>query len=397
MVPTGLAIALPDGYAAFVHPRSGLAARLGVGIVNAPGTVDAGYRGEIKVLAAQPRPAERRAAARAATASPSWWSSGSSRPRSTRWTLLPGSARGDGGFGSTGGFTLAEAGPTGSAREKTGSVSVFRRASPTTTSARLAGRRRDQPTDDATAEDDPPTTAVASSAGRRGPGARAVGRRRGRRPGRRWPGRPGRHVAARPPRPGGAGRGRPGPADIVVAVDLVLGDGALQLQPFARPAQRGHLGRGPRRDPRPASPSRAARPTRSTGRSAPSCAPGPGRAAGRQRRRPAGPVHRRRRAALVPARGAHRRGRRSRTRRPRRWCRVFRDVVVVRGAERDGAARADPAAAAGDADGRPRPMRAEDGTPTSDPTQPVRARPGDHRDPLTPAATPDRAGIRWTA
>ena len=50
LVPTGIAIALPSGYAAFVHPRSGLAARLGVSIVNAPGTVDAGYRGEIKVL-----------------------------------------------------------------------------------------------------------------------------------------------------------------------------------------------------------------------------------------------------------------------------------------------------------------------------------------------------------
>ena len=48
-VPTGIAIALPDGYAAFVHPRSGLAARHGVTIVNGPGTVDAGYRGEIKV------------------------------------------------------------------------------------------------------------------------------------------------------------------------------------------------------------------------------------------------------------------------------------------------------------------------------------------------------------
>lgn len=48
-VPTGIAIALPEGYAAFVHPRSGLAARHGVTIVNAPGTVDAGYRGEIKV------------------------------------------------------------------------------------------------------------------------------------------------------------------------------------------------------------------------------------------------------------------------------------------------------------------------------------------------------------
>src|SRR6516225_4755550 len=47
MVRTGIAIALPDGYAGFVHPRSGLAARHGITIVNAPGTVDAGYRGEI--------------------------------------------------------------------------------------------------------------------------------------------------------------------------------------------------------------------------------------------------------------------------------------------------------------------------------------------------------------
>lgn len=49
MLPTGIAIALPDGYAAFVHPRSGLAARTGMSLVNSPGTVDSGYRGEIKV------------------------------------------------------------------------------------------------------------------------------------------------------------------------------------------------------------------------------------------------------------------------------------------------------------------------------------------------------------
>lgn len=49
LVPTGVAIALPQGYAGFIHPRSGLAARHGLTIVNAPGTVDAGYRGEIKV------------------------------------------------------------------------------------------------------------------------------------------------------------------------------------------------------------------------------------------------------------------------------------------------------------------------------------------------------------
>ena len=48
-VPTGVAIALPEGYVGLVHPRSGLAARLGVTVLNAPGTVDAGYRGEILV------------------------------------------------------------------------------------------------------------------------------------------------------------------------------------------------------------------------------------------------------------------------------------------------------------------------------------------------------------
>lgn len=48
-MPTGVSVALPDGYAAFVVPRSGLAAKHGITIVNSPGTVDAGYRGEIRV------------------------------------------------------------------------------------------------------------------------------------------------------------------------------------------------------------------------------------------------------------------------------------------------------------------------------------------------------------
>jgi dUTP pyrophosphatase len=50
VLPTGLALALPEGYAAFVHPRSGLAARCGMSLVNAPGTIDAGYRGEVKLI-----------------------------------------------------------------------------------------------------------------------------------------------------------------------------------------------------------------------------------------------------------------------------------------------------------------------------------------------------------
>lgn len=50
VVPTGLAIEIPDGYAGFVQPRSGLAVRHGIGIVNSPGLIDSGYRGEIRVV-----------------------------------------------------------------------------------------------------------------------------------------------------------------------------------------------------------------------------------------------------------------------------------------------------------------------------------------------------------
>ena len=51
MVPTGIAIAIPQGYAGFVQPRSGLAAKQGITIVNTPGLIDSGYRGEVKVIA----------------------------------------------------------------------------------------------------------------------------------------------------------------------------------------------------------------------------------------------------------------------------------------------------------------------------------------------------------
>jgi dUTP pyrophosphatase len=50
VVPTGIAIEIPDGYAGFVQPRSGLAARHGIGVVNSPGLIDSGYRGEIRVV-----------------------------------------------------------------------------------------------------------------------------------------------------------------------------------------------------------------------------------------------------------------------------------------------------------------------------------------------------------
>lgn len=50
VVPTGLAVAIPEGYAGFVQPRSGLAARRGIAVVNSPGLIDSGYRGEIRVV-----------------------------------------------------------------------------------------------------------------------------------------------------------------------------------------------------------------------------------------------------------------------------------------------------------------------------------------------------------
>jgi dUTP pyrophosphatase len=103
LVPTGVAIALPAGYAAFVHPRSGLAARLGVSIVNTPGTIDAGYRGEIKVLLVNHDP---RAEVRLARGDriAQLVVQQVERARFVEVDRLPGSDRGDGGYGSTGGF-----------------------------------------------------------------------------------------------------------------------------------------------------------------------------------------------------------------------------------------------------------------------------------------------------
>jgi len=103
LVPTGLAIALPNGYAAFVHPRSGLAAKQGLTIVNAPGTVDAGYRGEIKVALYNTDPTTpivlRRGDRIAQLVIQQV-----ARARFIQAERLPGSDRGEGGFGSSGGF-----------------------------------------------------------------------------------------------------------------------------------------------------------------------------------------------------------------------------------------------------------------------------------------------------
>lgn len=101
LVGTGVRIALPDGYAAFVVPRSGLAAKHGITIVNAPGTVDAGYRGEIKVAllntdarAAYDIAVGDRIAQLIVMPVP--------RARFLPVEVPPESPRGEGGFGSTG-------------------------------------------------------------------------------------------------------------------------------------------------------------------------------------------------------------------------------------------------------------------------------------------------------
>ena len=102
LVPTGIAIALPEGYVALVHPRSGLAARHGLSIVNTPGTVDAGYRGEISVLLVNHdplQPVELRRGDRIAQLV----FQRVERAVFTEVDALPESIRGAGGYGSTGG------------------------------------------------------------------------------------------------------------------------------------------------------------------------------------------------------------------------------------------------------------------------------------------------------
>ncbi|SIN39547.1 dUTP diphosphatase [Micromonospora cremea] len=112
LVPTGVAIALPEGYVGLVHPRSGLAARLGVTVLNAPGTVDAGYRGEILVnLINHDRetPAKISRGDRIAQLVVQRVA----RARFEPVAELPGSQRGTGGHGSTGGHAGLVPSPAG--------------------------------------------------------------------------------------------------------------------------------------------------------------------------------------------------------------------------------------------------------------------------------------------
>jgi dUTP pyrophosphatase len=101
LVPTGIAIALPDGYVALVHPRSGLAVKHGVTMVNSPGTVDAGFRGELQVILINHDRSESVSFKRGDRIAQLVIQK-VERAEFVEVQDLPGSGRGTGGFGSTG-------------------------------------------------------------------------------------------------------------------------------------------------------------------------------------------------------------------------------------------------------------------------------------------------------
>ena len=101
LVPTGITIALPDGYVCLVHPRSGLAIKHGVTIVNAPGTVDAAYRGELAVILINHDPSASVIFKRGERIAQLVIQQ-VERAEFIEVQSLPGSGRGDAGFGSTG-------------------------------------------------------------------------------------------------------------------------------------------------------------------------------------------------------------------------------------------------------------------------------------------------------
>jgi dUTP pyrophosphatase len=107
LVGTGVAVAIPEGYAGFVHPRSGLAHRLGLSLVNAPGTIDSGYRGEIKVNLVNLDPTATLTLRRGDRVA-QLVVQPVVRARFVPVDVLPGSERGAGGHGSTGVTTTVD-------------------------------------------------------------------------------------------------------------------------------------------------------------------------------------------------------------------------------------------------------------------------------------------------
>ncbi len=317
VLPTGVSIALPDGYAAFVHPRSGLAARCGVALVNAPGTVDAGYRGEIKVIVVNLDPRESVRFERFDRIAQLVVQQ-VEKVRFHEVAELPGSARAEGGFRvhrrpRVGGRRRGPDHPRWEqlrfGRIRPGRTvtcsDVARRVVPPRTRRTRCARPSRSPTSQAH-----PTRPATGTRRMNLPPA----------PGRTDPG-----TAPRSPSPARAGStwaasSSPGsrawncasrwPGDAIVAATVVLRDSAIQLRPSPPPRRRASGARSARRSPR-ASPSRAASSTRSRARWAGSCARrSPRTAPGRHGRGAARALRRRRRPPLVPARSHLRPGRR---------------------------------------------------------------------------------------
>ena len=101
LVPTGLAIALPPGYAGFIHPRSGRAAKEGLSMLNAPGTIDAGYRGEIQVILIN-LDSEKKITIKRGERIAQLVIKEVSQAEFVEVEQLPGTSRGEAGFGSSG-------------------------------------------------------------------------------------------------------------------------------------------------------------------------------------------------------------------------------------------------------------------------------------------------------
>lgn len=101
LIPTGIAIAMPNDYAAFAHPRSGLAIKNGISILNSPGTIDAGYRGEIQMILINHDPKESFTIKRGDRIAQLVFQK-IETVDFIEVEELPGSGRGTGGFGSTG-------------------------------------------------------------------------------------------------------------------------------------------------------------------------------------------------------------------------------------------------------------------------------------------------------
>lgn len=120
LVGTGLSIAIPDGYVGLIHPRSGLALRHGLSIVNSPGTIDSGYRGEVKVLLINLDPSADvvidvgdRIAQLVVQAV--------ERVRFVQTELLAVTERGSGGYGSTGGHASLQSATSPDTTDASGS------------------------------------------------------------------------------------------------------------------------------------------------------------------------------------------------------------------------------------------------------------------------------------